>query len=399
MGTDFQLFAFPLSLLSAAALLIAVLLYPRRAPRKLSLALIIILSILFALVGSLRSGSVSLLSMSAFLLACIFLCGLAARDNLKDRKSLSVSLAHLGLCVILAFSFFCAPDCTRTAILLSRDIPAHISEDHVPLPFELCLKEAHTDFYDDGVSAKQYSATVEIDSSEHTISVNHPALHRGWLMYLSDFDRSEGRSALILLVRDPSIPGVLLGMILLLLASILNLRRSWHSPWVFAFVPLLALAFTVLSVSRIRFGTLPPALRSFWFAPHLLVYMLAYACLALSLICALAGLSKRFPKASRLSLSLLHTSSSLILMGIIFGSIWAQLSWGDYWAWDAKECWAAATYLLTLAAIHLKPGASKAMVTLFILLAFAAMQMTWYGVNYLPSSKGSLHSYNVTKVQ
>ena len=86
-------------------------------------------------------------------------------------------------------------------------------------------------------------------------------------------------------------------------------------------------------------------------------------------------------------------------MGIIFGSIWAQLSWGDYWAWDAKECWAAATYLLTLAAIHLKPGASKAMVTLFILLAFAAMQMTWYGVNYLPSSKGSLHSYNVTKVQ
>ena len=399
MGADLQLFAFPLSLLAAAAVVLAILLYPKKCPRKLSVAVLLILAVLFALLGSFRKGSFSPLWLSPFLLAAIFLSGLAARDAFKGKRPLSESLSHLGLCILLGSSFFCAPDCTRTAIVLGKDSPSHISEDSVPLPFELCLKEVHTDFYDDGASPKQYTATLTLDSKTRTVSVNHPVLHRGWLMYLSDFDRAEGSAALILLVKDPSIPGVLLGMIMLLAAAVLSLKRSWKSRWSLVVVLLLAVIFTLVSVSRIRFATLPPALRSFWFAPHLMVYMLAYACLALSLICSLAGLSERFKKASRLSRGLLHTSSALIIIGIIFGSVWAQLSWGDYWAWDAKECWAAATWILTLCAMHLKPSGSRKALIVFTMLAFAAMQMTWYGVNYLPSAGSSMHSYNVTDVQ
>ena len=33
------------------------------------------------------------------------------------------------------------------------------------------------------------------------------------------------------------------------------------------------------------------------------------------------------------------------------------------------------------------------LLVVFVLLSFAAMQMTWYGVNYLPSAELSLHTY------
>ena len=122
--------------------------------------------------------------------------------------------------------------------------------------------------------------------------------------------------------------------------------------------------------------------------------MIAYAALALSLLFKLLSFIPRLGKLEALSRPLLLTSSNLILMGIIFGAIWAQLCWGEYWAWDAKECWAAATYLLCLGTIHLREKKSRAGFVCALLLSFAAMQMTWYGVNYLPSAKDSMHTYN-----
>ena len=60
--------------------------------------------------------------------------------------------------------------------------------------------------------------------------------------------------------------------------------------------------------------------------------------------------------------------------------------------------------MLTLAAIHIgqkdkgqriKDKRLITIVLLLVLLAFAAMQMTWYGVNYLPSAAESLHTYTI----
>lgn len=90
-----------------------------------------------------------------------------------------------------------------------------------------------------------------------------------------------------------------------------------------------------------------------------------------------------------------------MLLGMLCGAVWAKYAWGDYWTWDAKECWAAATWLLTLVAIHASCGKSdfKAGILLpMILAAFIAMQMTWYGVERLPSAANSIHTYNTTRV-
>ena len=86
---------------------------------------------------------------------------------------------------------------------------------------------------------------------------------------------------------------------------------------------------------------------------------------------------------------------------MLCGAVWAKQAWGDYWTWDPKEGWALVTWMLTLIGMHLKiksedPKVQKTMLVLlvvFVLLSFAAMQMTWYGVNYLPSAELSLHTY------
>ena len=394
MRPELQMFSFPLSLILAAALFVASLIYPRKCPRRLSFVVLCLLAAAFAVLGCLKPDPGYRYWLAPLLLLAIFLSALAARDGFRERKDLGFTLSHLGLSVLLASSFFGAPDSISSAIILERDRLSHVTEDSIPLPFELELKDVRTEYYAESAMPKQYVASLELDSKARRVSVNHPALYKGWMVYISDFDRESGRKAMFRLVWNPSIPVVLAGMILLLVSSVLSLRRSWKSRFVLPVVLLLAVVFTLVSVSRIRFATLPPALRSFWFAPHLIVYMIAYSTLALSLLCCIASFFPRFAKASSLASNLFKTSSSLILMGIVFGSIWAQLSWGDYWAWDAKECWAAATYLLTLCATHLPTGARRGSLLAVLFIAFASMQMTWYGVNYLPSAKDGLHVYN-----
>ncbi|MGM9788215.1 MAG: cytochrome c biogenesis protein CcsA [Candidatus Cryptobacteroides sp.] len=387
-------FAFPLSLILAALLFVGILLYPRTCPRKHSLVTLALLALGFAILGCTKNADRHSFILAPLLILCIFLSGLSARDAIRSKARPSFIFTHLGLSILLASSLFSAPDLIDTAIILEKGQPQHLSEDGLAVPFELALEEVHTEFHEGTQLPRQYRGSILIDANSHSISVNHPILHKGWLIYLCDFDRQSGERALLRLVRDPSIPGVLVGMVLLILGAALSLKRSWRSPWLLAATFALAIVFTIVSVARIRFGTLPPALRSIWFAPHLIVYMLAYATLALSLAFSLLSFIPRFRKLDAWSRPLLHTSSSLILLGIIFGAIWAQLSWGDYWAWDAKECWAAATYLLSLCAIHLPKKSGRAAFITSLLLCFAAMQMSWWGVNYLPSSQDSMHTYN-----
>ena len=82
---------------------------------------------------------------------------------------------------------------------------------------------------------------------------------------------------------------------------------------------------------------------------------------------------------------------------MLTGALWAKDAWGAYWSWDPKESWAAATWGLYLIAIHLAPSVMNTsrrwIYHTIILLGFVALQMCWYGVNYLPSAATSVHSY------
>ncbi len=104
---------------------------------------------------------------------------------------------------------------------------------------------------------------------------------------------------------------------------------------------------------------LPPALQSFLFAPHVAVYMIGYVLMAKACFCAVAQLFKRPPEKGLLD----HESATYVMvclgfpfitLGLILGSWWGKLAWGNYWGWDPKELWSLATWLVYLGYFHVR---------------------------------------------
>lgn len=241
-------------------------------------------------------------------------------------------------------------------------------------------------------------------------------------------------------------------LFLSLIGLVVYLR--WRYRWVLPFGCLMAVMFAGINIFKPEIHTeeLAPALRSPWFVPHVIVYMFAYAVMGIATILALRilWLTRRSAAGSapatgsttpatvdatasplspslqgdlRLCDTLVRMGWGFITMGIVMGALWAKQAWGDYWTWDPKETWAAATWLSYLLYMHLRQGSALSSVTsagsvtiarqnspaievashsnkalrrtLFLLIfSFILLQMCWWGVNYLPSAQGfSLHTY------
>ena len=170
-----------------------------------------------------------------------------------------------------------------------------------------------------------------------------------------------------------------------------------YQRWGYRWVPAFATVFMVINCLKpeIHDATLMPALQSVWFIPHVAVYMFSYALLGCATLLSVYSLFGRQSVDSAVE-SLLYGGVAFLTVGMLTGALWAKQAWGDYWSWDAKESWAAATWLLYLLAIHLlrlKRG-SRGLICAVIVVAFLSLQMCWYGANYLPSAKQSVHVYN-----
>ena len=90
---------------------------------------------------------------------------------------------------------------------------------------------------------------------------------------------------------------------------------------------------------------------------------------------------------------LLYPALLLLIIGIVIGAYWANVSWGNYWSWDPKEVWALITLVAYSALLHegLLPWLRDPRhYHLCMVLLFAVLLMTYFGVNTL---LGGLHSY------
>ncbi|MDE6056653.1 MAG: cytochrome c biogenesis protein CcsA, partial [Muribaculaceae bacterium] len=137
-----------------------------------------------------------------------------------------------------------------------------------------------------------------------------------------------------------------------------------------------------------------PVLASPWLSVHVSLVMLAYAVLGFTLpagVSALALPGQRERLAS-LAVSLLGPGVFLLGLGIITGSMWANVSWGRYWAWDPKETWSLVTLMLYSIPLHryFRMRRRPIFCCVYLILAFSSIIMTYFGVNLLPS----LHAYN-----
>lgn len=177
----------------------------------------------------------------------------------------------------------------------------------------------------------------------------------------------------------------------------------WKYKWILSFSTILAIVFICINIFKpeIHNKTLMPALQSPWFAPHVIIYMFAYAMLGAATIMSvyLLWIKKSEALANEMALcdNLVYVGVSFMTLGMLTGSLWAKEAWGHYWAWDPKETWAAVSWFSYLTYIHIRLGVPRkqGLALYLLLLSFVFLQMCWWGINYLPSAQGSsIHTYS-----
>jgi ABC-type transport system involved in cytochrome c biogenesis permease subunit len=172
----------------------------------------------------------------------------------------------------------------------------------------------------------------------------------------------------------------------------------WRYKWILSYSTLLAAVFIIINIVKpqIHDQSLMPALQSVWFIPHVTVYMFSYSLLGCAFLLALVGLMRPGADVFPAMDTLVYVGLAFLTFGMLSGALWAKEAWGHYWSWDPKETWAAITWLMYLFYIHLRltGRTSRATLCILMILAFACLQMCWWGVNYLPSAQNSVHVYN-----
>jgi len=152
---------------------------------------------------------------------------------------------------------------------------------------------------------------------------------------------------------------------------------------------------------------LPPALQSHLFAPHVAVYMISYVLMAKATICAFAQLLKRTPEPGTLepekaTYVMICLSFPFLTLGLILGSVWGKLAWGDYWAWDPKELWSLASWLVYILYFHVRYMFGQKHARLNSALAVAGMvfiiiTLLWVNLSKLFPGQHSYASYQAVQ--
>ena len=153
---------------------------------------------------------------------------------------------------------------------------------------------------------------------------------------------------------------------------------------------------------------LQPVLKSYWLILHVAGITISYGFLGLGFILGLMNmflyLFKTKKNNERLDLLIreltfinemnLEIGLFLATVGTFLGGIWANVSWGRYWGWDAKETWALIIVVVYAMILHFRlvPKLKGPYIfNIASVAAFGTVLMTFVGVNYY-LSKG-LHSY------
>jgi cytochrome c-type biogenesis protein CcsB len=185
-------------------------------------------------------------------------------------------------------------------------------------------------------------------------------------------------------------------------------------------VPAMLLSFGCIAYAVTKWDAeivkLPPALQSPWFVPHVMVYFVGYAAVALAFALAVIQLlAPRVPLVQRLltmkagtimtgtpldvekmSYELVRFGFVLLTVGLLVGSVWAKSAWGDYWVWDPKENWSLVTWLTYGGYLHLRRvrGWRGEKGAWLLVVGFAVVMFTYLGMNMLPTAEESAHVYS-----
>ena len=341
------------------------------------------------------------------------IAGLASLNHLLRWKWREIPFIanHLGVFLAVVCATLGSADLQTLEMTVFEGSPERMAMDEdgfgYEMDFTVGLQDFVMDTYENGMP-KRFASDITVTTKDGrdisgTVDVNKPLKVEGWNIYQYDYDARSGpesQYSVLLLVRDPWLPGVYLGIFLMLAGALwlLFLKYSARRWWVLLVALVLTGFFTFLTVTRMgpSAKTLPPALQSPWFIPHLIVYMAGYALLATATLVALYQLIFRRFQSQQVMDNLVYVGLAFLTFGMLFGALWAKEAWGHYWSWDPKETWAAITWLCYLIYLHFRKARpdDRRTACWILLFAFVCLQICWWGINYLPSAQDhSVHVY------
>lgn len=175
-----------------------------------------------------------------------------------------------------------------------------------------------------------------------------------------------------------------------------------------AFLAFLTLMTAAHSSFDPQLTNLIPVLKSEWLIVHVATLTIGYGFLGLGFILGLMhfvfNLLKNRKNNKRLNVIIdeltcineltLTIGLFLVTIGIFFGAVWANETWGRYWKWDAKETWSLATIIAYSIVLHFRLVPfmkGKFAFNVGSVLCFPTVLITFLGVNYYFTK--SIHSY------
>ena len=183
--------------------------------------------------------------------------------------------------------------------------------------------------------------------------------------------------------------------------------KSWFTLGSTQFLTALLMFVAHLSFFDPTVTNLVPVLDSYWLMIHVSIITSSYGPLMLGgvlgvlvMILYILSNDKNKDQVKRLTAELTYINERILIVGVyllsigtFLGGIWANESWGRYWAWDPKETWALISILIYAFVLHMRliPGMrGNYLFNVMAIFAVFSILMTYFGVNFYLSG---LHSY------
>lgn len=354
------------------------------------------------------------LFMALWAAAAIF--GLMYIISRKMHRQPATFALHIAFVIILAGAFIThiSGKGGYITLLPGECKSVYETEDglQADLPFSVKLEKFEVQYYPGTKHPSDYVSTVVFEqdgeSRDCVISMNKIGKIAGWRLYQADYDMSDGSTTLALSSDPWGIAFTYTGYLLLLLSMIgfffqkntaFRTTLARVNGKIPAAIAVLCLAGVLVMMRKFIFtggSHMMPVLRTPLLQVHVISIVWAYFIFFAVMVAGIAGLivSKEKSAAIRdVSLTMLYPAVFLITFGTFLGAVWANISWGNYWAWDPKETWALITLLIYAATLHqgsLSFLSKPRNFHIYCILAFLSVLITYFGVNML---LGGMHSY------
>ena len=200
--------------------------------------------------------------------------------------------------------------------------------------------------------------------------------------------------------------------VIMVVAAVVVQRKNWHTVWPWLLFPMVIAMFLNSTVFHMQAAPVVPALQSYWLPVHVSSVSIgasvglvsgAFALLYLLRMRqprgeehgVLGAIARPLPDAKTLDQIAYKTAVvtlPLFGIGIVFGAIWAEVAWGRFWGWDAKETVSMITWILYAAYLHARATAGWKSTAAAWINVFA-MAMTIFNMTYVNTVIAGLHSY------